>query len=323
MAAGSPVNLLGAHVVGRPEELAGEGQAGQGQQVGIGGAGHAEVEDLRLTGLLHEDVGGLEVAVDDAPVVGVLHRVADPRHQAQRGRRVEAVAVGVLVQGQAADELHGEEGLAVVGQAGLVDLRDAGVVQPGQDLGLVGEALDQGGGGEPGSDDLEGDGAARVVLLRLVDGTHAALGDQAQNAVVPHPHGRDRGPRRGRRLVGPARRRRRTRTNGLFSKPSSPPPPVNSASHASRLSNSVRRAVSPAAGGLQERRRAAGATRPPGRTVPGHGRPAAHSSPRPAPSGTSASRRASQARAKRHSRARVLAEIPRTAAVSSALSPAK
>ena len=151
--------LLGAHVVGRPEELAGEGQAGQGQQVGIGGAGHAEVEDLRLTGLLHEDVGGLEVAVDDAPVVGVLHGVADPRHQAQAGGEVEAVAVGVLVQGQAADELHGEEGLAVVGQAGLVDLGDAGVVQPGQDLGLVGEALDQGGGGEPGSDDLEGDGA--------------------------------------------------------------------------------------------------------------------------------------------------------------------
>src|SRR5262249_6660925 len=43
-----------------------------------------------------------------------------------------------------------------------------------------------------------------------------------------------------------------------------------------------------------------GATRPPGRTAPGHGRPVAHSSTRPAPSGASPSRRASQARAKRH-----------------------
>ena len=54
------------------------------------------------------------------------------------------MAAGVLVQGQAADELHGEERLAVVGEAGLVDLRDAGVVQPAQDLGLVGEPLDAG-----------------------------------------------------------------------------------------------------------------------------------------------------------------------------------
>ena len=145
-------HLLGAHVAERAEELAGAGQAGGGQQVGVGGVGHAEVEHLRLAGLIHQDVGRLEVAVDDALVVGVLHRVAHPRHQLDAGGEVEAVTVGVLVQGQAADELHGEERLAVVGEAGLVDLGDAGVVQPGQDLGLVGEALEQGAGGQAGAD---------------------------------------------------------------------------------------------------------------------------------------------------------------------------
>ena len=90
---------------------------------------------------------------------------------------------GVLVQGQAADELHGEERLAVVGQAGLVDLGDAGVVQPAEDLGLMAEALEEGGGGEAGADDLEGDGAARAVLLRLVDGAHAPLAEQAKQTV--------------------------------------------------------------------------------------------------------------------------------------------
>ena len=189
MAAGSAGHLLGAHVVGRAQELAGAGQSGGGQQVGVGGAGHAEVEDLRLPGLLHQDVGGLEVAVDDAPVVGVLHRVADPRHQAHTGGRGRGLAVGVLVQGQAADELHGEERLAVVGEAGLVDLRDAGVVQPGQDLGLVGEALEQGGGGQAGADDLEGHRAARVVLLCLVDGAHAAFAEQAEDAIVGDAQG--------------------------------------------------------------------------------------------------------------------------------------
>ncbi len=43
----------------------------------------------------------------------------------------------------------------------------------------------------------------------------------------------------------------------------------------------------------------------------------------PVRAGASPRRRASQARANRHSRARVLNEIPRTAAVSSGLSPAK
>jgi hypothetical protein len=42
------------------------------------------------------------------------------------------VTAGVLVQGGAGDELHREVG-AAVGQAGVVDLGDAGVVQPPQD----------------------------------------------------------------------------------------------------------------------------------------------------------------------------------------------
>ena len=87
-------DLLGAHVAERAEQLAGLGPAGGRAQVGVGGAGDAEVEHLGLAGLVHQDVAGLEVAVDDALVVGVLHRVADPRQQLQRVRRVEAAAGG-------------------------------------------------------------------------------------------------------------------------------------------------------------------------------------------------------------------------------------
>ena len=82
--------------------------------------------------------------MDHALFVGVLHGVAHPRHKLHPrwdGQRPEFY---VLVQGQAADELHGEERLAVLRHAGLVDLGDAGVVQPAQDLRLVGEALEQG-----------------------------------------------------------------------------------------------------------------------------------------------------------------------------------
>ena len=78
------------------------------QQV-VGGAGHAEVEHLGLAGLVHQDVAWLQVAVDDALVVGVLHRVAHLRQQLQPCGRTELLAAGVLVERQPADELQCEE----------------------------------------------------------------------------------------------------------------------------------------------------------------------------------------------------------------------
>src|SRR5262249_48122188 len=155
-------------------QLPGFGAAAAGQ-ARVGGAGHAEVEHPRLPRRLHQDVARLEVAVDDAAFVGVLHRVAHPRHQLQPAARVQGVVAGVPVERHTDDQLHGEVGLPALGDAGVVDLGDAGVVQAAEDLCLAGEALQQGVGGEPGTDHLEGDGAARVVLLGLVDGTHAPL----------------------------------------------------------------------------------------------------------------------------------------------------
>jgi hypothetical protein len=52
-------------------------------------ARHAEVEDLRLPGLVDEDVAGLEVAVDHALLVGVLDGVADLATELQTLTRTE------------------------------------------------------------------------------------------------------------------------------------------------------------------------------------------------------------------------------------------
>ena len=72
------------------------------------------------------------------------------------------------------------------------------MAQPTEDLRLAGEALQQEVRGEAGPEDLEGDGAARVVLLGLVDGPHAALAEQAHDAVAADPR-RQRRPRAARR----------------------------------------------------------------------------------------------------------------------------
>src|SRR5215813_13576412 len=44
----------------------------------------------------HQHVGGLEVAVDDALLVGVLHRLADGQKQLQPPARRQAVLVAVV-----------------------------------------------------------------------------------------------------------------------------------------------------------------------------------------------------------------------------------
>ncbi len=55
---------------------------------------------------------GLQVAVDDPLLVGVLHRLADGDEQLQPGRDRQPVAVAILGDRHALDQLHHEERLA-------------------------------------------------------------------------------------------------------------------------------------------------------------------------------------------------------------------
>jgi hypothetical protein len=66
--------LLGRHVRRRADEAGGEGGAGA-----IGVEREAEVQQARLGAALEDDVGRLDVAVDDAALVGVVERAGDSR----------------------------------------------------------------------------------------------------------------------------------------------------------------------------------------------------------------------------------------------------
>ena len=81
------VGLLGRHVRRRADDGAGVAQGLVGQAE-LGRLGHAEVDDLgrrSAVDLGDHDVGGLEVAVDDPLLVGVLHRLADGDEQLEPG----------------------------------------------------------------------------------------------------------------------------------------------------------------------------------------------------------------------------------------------
>jgi hypothetical protein len=75
----------------------------------------------------------------------------------------------VLVQRHAADEFQSQEWPAVLGRAGFVNGGNLRVVQPAEDLRLLGEALEERRRNRAGPDDFQGDGSSRVVLLGLVD----------------------------------------------------------------------------------------------------------------------------------------------------------
>ncbi len=117
--------------------------------------GQAEVRDLGRALLGQDDVGRLDVAVDDPALVGVVEGpgqlLDEPRGLARRlgiARELllEAAARGVF-QHQVALPLE---------LADLVDLHEVGVLEPGRGLGLVAEAGgDLGIGVDPGADHLE------------------------------------------------------------------------------------------------------------------------------------------------------------------------
>ena len=138
-------HLLGAHVGQRPHELSQIGLA-RGLGIGIGGARHAEIDDLGLAGLIHQDVARFQIAMDDAPLVRMVHGFADLDHQLQPLPRAQVVRLGIPQQRRALNELHGEIRLraeSAIGGAGFIDLRDAGMVQAAERLGFVLEAPQQ------------------------------------------------------------------------------------------------------------------------------------------------------------------------------------
>ena len=68
--------MFGAHVGESAQDLAAAG-GDCGAGVVFGEAGDTEVEDAGAAGIVDEDVGGFEIAVDDAAEMGVRNGIAD------------------------------------------------------------------------------------------------------------------------------------------------------------------------------------------------------------------------------------------------------
>jgi len=193
--------LLRGHVRGGAQDLPRlrAGPLGQDE------LGEPEVADLGGPGLGHQDVGRVEVAVDDPGAVGDvdgprqgLDQPGGPSDRLGRGPHHPG-------EGAAVDELHDEEREALV-VVGVEDLDDVRVGELGGGLGLGAQAGALAGVGVvAGQDHLDRDDPARVDLAGLVDDPHAAPADLLQDVIAADaPAGARRGrlPRRGRLRQG-------------------------------------------------------------------------------------------------------------------------
>ena len=145
----------------------------------------APVHDHGLAEAAHQDVGRLEVAVDDVLAVRVGHGLGHGQEVGQQGepaREATLRRADERVERPAGDELHGVEGHAVRPSARLVDGDDRRVLEPRGDERLPHEA--PGARGGRGLELLQGDRAAQPPVARGKDAAHAAARELALDRVV-------------------------------------------------------------------------------------------------------------------------------------------
>ena len=139
-----------------------------------GSFGQAEVQYVRLSGLIHQDVRRFQVAVDHAALVGVIHCRADLLEQRQRLTQAGPRLGQVPVEAQPVDVLHGEVEPACA-YTGVEDGDDVGVSQGRGQFDLALEAPPGGLARErPLEHHLQSHAAFRAKLDRLIDHALAA-----------------------------------------------------------------------------------------------------------------------------------------------------
>ena len=145
-----PADLLGRHVAHRAHDRAGLGVAAAGARrrarlLGrsrVDALGQAEVEDLDVAVVRHEDVLGLQVPVDDALAVRGGEALRDLERPVDRLLLRHGRAVELAAQRLALEQLRHGVGDAVV-RAEVEDREDVRMRERGDGLGLALEARER------------------------------------------------------------------------------------------------------------------------------------------------------------------------------------
>ena len=174
-----PLGLLGGHVAGRAHDDAGPRQAAVDGQA----LGEAEVRDLGRLLPGQQDIGRLEVTVDDLQPVGLGHPQGQGSDQPRRPLRRPGRPVEAAVEAAAGHELQLDEREAIR-LTDVEDLDDVGMLEPGDGLGLAEESPDRVRVGmRAGQDHLDGAGAIEQDIAGMIDDAHPSAAQLAQDLV--------------------------------------------------------------------------------------------------------------------------------------------
>ncbi len=169
--------LFGAHVVGRADVPGGtEVLVLEGQ---------AEVGEERLVGGVKQDVGGLDVAMDQLVVVGMVRRLGHVSHEPRCFPEREGGRLHPLPEIAALNVFGDDVAKATRGVAQVVDRHDVRVVELGEDAPLGKIDLDVRGAGDLFRErHLDGHFAVKFLVLGQVHTTEPALAQQPDHLVA-------------------------------------------------------------------------------------------------------------------------------------------
>ena len=184
-------SLLRGHVNGRSRNHSHCRQRVFNAGIGAGGElrllrqlCETKVQHLGLAVCSEKDIGGLNIAVNDAFRVGGDERICHLDAHVQNLVSFERIAANQLLQAFAFQLLHDDEGVPVV-VLDVVNRADVGMIQLGGRSSLALESLQ--GLGIPYQvirNKLEGNAAPEARIFGLVDHSHAPTAEFSQDAIV-------------------------------------------------------------------------------------------------------------------------------------------